>query len=197
MNVVFFISYFILCCAFAKQLARHGSFLAIPTSDSWRHILLILDYSQPRISIMCIISQIYTYFMLILYLTLHFPPLHGLNVFSYNFNELIKYLIKFHYIGIFPFSLIEIAFFSLINKFFNLRKWFLSVLLSSYLLQISNYRNGTHQRNSHQLWQRAVHLRQYEPSDGGGDSHQFNRYRLHHLHLRSGRQYHPDECRRL
>ena len=117
-GLMIIIWYFVFCCATAKAVAQYGSFLAVPVSDSWRHLLLILDYKRRKISVMCIISQIYAYFMLIFYVAANVCVLLDLNLFiaSENANILFNHLLEFHFYVIF-FSCMEIALYALINRF--------------------------------------------------------------------------------
>ena len=122
-GLMIIIWYFVFCCATAKAVSQYGSFLAVPVSDSWRHILLILDYRRRKISVICVISQVYAYFMLIFYIAANASVFLDLNLFiaSENANILFNRLLKFHYYVIF-FSCIEIAIYYFVNKIFDLHK---------------------------------------------------------------------------
>ena len=108
MNEYIYIALYIaLTCVFVRELAKYNSFLCINVTDMARMLLLIFSFSKVKISIICVLCQIYTYIMLLLFVVSRFVSLDFLLQFFQDPNLLYSNLIKAQILFLFPIGFIE------------------------------------------------------------------------------------------
>ena len=109
--------YLLGVCLFARAIAQYDSLLALKIPNHIRTFLLIFSFRKERISVFCVISQIYAYIMMLLFVISRFRSLTFLYMFSVDPNTLYNNLLKFHYIILIPVAIMELGLCAL-------KKWF-------------------------------------------------------------------------
>ena len=97
---------FVVCCG-VNTLAGYESFLEIWISDYVRVFLLIFSFRRPRISVLCVISQIFAYFMIGVFIISRFRSLDFLYAISSDPNTFFTNLLKIHLFVFFPIAFME------------------------------------------------------------------------------------------
>lgn len=108
--------YLLVVCLFVYRLAQYESFIEIRVPYSVRLFLLILSFKRKRISAMCVVSQIYAYIMIGLFIASRFHSLEFLSIISNDPNTFYDNLLKFHYIVLIPVAIIEAGICYLVRK---------------------------------------------------------------------------------
>ena len=93
---IIFGAYFIAMCINARFWARNRSYVSVKVSDHIRYILLIISFEQIRISVFCVISQLYLYAMVLLFVVSKIISLE--TIVSIGTGTLISWLTLFHII---------------------------------------------------------------------------------------------------
>lgn len=114
-------SYLFFVCMLAKEVAKYDSFLKVRVPYSARLPLMIFSFERERISIFCVISQVYAYLMIFLFILSRFISLDFLLLISDDPNALYMNLIKFHVVIIFPIAIIEEGICYLVKRHFCYR----------------------------------------------------------------------------
>ena len=99
--------YLFAVCCLVKTLAEYESFLDIWVSDRLRVALFIFSFQRPKISAFCIISQVFFYFMIALFVVSRFFSIDFLRYLSDNPNALYQNLLKMHLMVFFPIAFLE------------------------------------------------------------------------------------------
>lgn len=73
-NPVYFFLYCLCIILCVGNIARHESFFSVYVPDKIRPFLLIFNFERVQISIFCIISQLFLYAALIVFVTLKIFP---------------------------------------------------------------------------------------------------------------------------
>lgn len=106
-DYVFMCIYSVIVCWCARRIAENDSFIGVRVPAPVRAFLLILSFQRERISILCIISQVYGYIMIILFIVSRFHPLYFLDMLSSDPNALYRKLLIVHVFLLIPFAIIE------------------------------------------------------------------------------------------
>ncbi|MEA4920352.1 MAG: hypothetical protein VB078_05500 [Clostridiaceae bacterium] len=104
---VYFLAYFIAMCGGVKYMAENKSYIGVNVSDKCRRLLLIFSFKENKISIISVVSQIYLYIMLALFVISKVIPPEVIAVVSNDINELLSKLAFIHIAVIFPVGMIE------------------------------------------------------------------------------------------
>lgn len=108
--------YLVISCLFSYEVAQHESFLGIRISQRTRHILLIFFSKSEKISFFCILSQMYAFVMISIFVVSRFCSLEFLYLVSKNPNALYTNMLKFHLIVIIPISMLEVGLRGLVKR---------------------------------------------------------------------------------
>lgn len=104
---VYFFAYFIAMCVGVRYMAENKSYIGVKISDKSRCLLLIFSFREIRISFISIISQIYLYIMLLLFIMSKIVSPEMMAVVSNDPNGLLSKLALIHIAVIFPVGMIE------------------------------------------------------------------------------------------
>lgn len=114
-DYAYMIMYLISVCAFAREIAKYKSFLGVRISIKARYALLIFSRIQPKISVICLISQIYAYTMIFLFILSRFVSFDFLYYVTSDPNTLFTNMLKSHFV-IFPVGILEVGICKLVRR---------------------------------------------------------------------------------
>ena len=109
--------YLLGVCLFVRAIAQYDSLLALRIPNHIRFFLLIFSLRKERISVFCVVSQIYACAMIVLFVVSRFRTLTFLYMFSADPNTLYNNLLKFHYIVLIPVAIMELGLCALVKRF--------------------------------------------------------------------------------
>ena len=104
---VYFLAYFVSMCIGVRYMAENKSYVGVKLSDKARYRLLIFCFKRIKISIFAVISQIYLYAMLALFIVLKIVPPEAIGKVTNDPNGLLSKLVLIHFAVIFPVGMIE------------------------------------------------------------------------------------------
>lgn len=108
--------YLLISCILVRRIAAYDSFLGIRISVFARKILLIFSFEKPKISIMAVIYQIYTYIMLALFVCSRFASLDFLQAIFYDPNLMYTYALRIQLFLLLPLAILELGVCYLVNR---------------------------------------------------------------------------------
>ncbi len=103
----YFFSYFVSMCMGVRYMAENKSYVGVKLSDKARYRLLIFSFKEIKISVFAVISQIYLYAMLALFIVLKIVPPEAIGKVTNDPNGLLSKLVLIHFAVIFPVGMIE------------------------------------------------------------------------------------------
>lgn len=107
-SVLFVVSYLVWTCASAYRIASYESGIAVRISDELRAALLIFSFKLPKISVMAVIYQAFTYIMLGFYLVSRLDWAQSfLKEKVPNINQIYTWVLLVQVVGIFLVALAE------------------------------------------------------------------------------------------
>ena len=100
---VWFLAFYLLwTCMSAYRIASYESGLAIKVPDSVRVALLIFYFKRSKISVLAVVYQIYTYFMLGLFLLSRFGWMQSFLIQNFpNANQVYTWALEIQIFGLF------------------------------------------------------------------------------------------------
>ena len=99
--------YFVYATVSMNTLAKLDTRIGARIPDPVRAIFLIFQYTNSRISILCIISQIFAYAMVAIFIISQFHPPYFLYMYTSDPNEFFSGIIRIHSIIVIPVALLE------------------------------------------------------------------------------------------
>ena len=112
-------AYLLGVCLLVREIARYDSFIKIEVSISARLFLLIFSFERKQISLLCIVSQIYAYTMIGLFIVSRFQSLDFLYAITDDPNTFFNNLLRVHYVLIIPVAIIEEGICYIVNRISN------------------------------------------------------------------------------
>lgn len=107
-SVLFVVAYLVWTCASAYRIASYESGIAVRISDKLRAALLIFSFKWPKISVMAVIYQIFTYVMLGFYLVSRLDWAQSfLKENVPNINQIYTWALLVQVVGVFLLALLE------------------------------------------------------------------------------------------
>lgn len=108
--------YLVASCLFSYEIAQHESFVGVRISKRIQHILLIFFSKYEKVSLLCILSQLYAFFMMGIFIASRFCSLEFLYLISDDPNALYNSMLKFHLIVIIPIAMVEVGLRGLLKR---------------------------------------------------------------------------------